>query len=421
MATIEAFKGIHYNPETIEDISKVVCPPYDIIDAEGQEECYQRHPYNIIRLILGKDFAGDTPEESKYTRAAVYIEDWFRRSVLIQDIEPSIYLYEQVFSIDSGKKKRIGFIALMRLEGEGEGKYIYPHEHTHAAPKEDRLQLTKSVEANLSPIFTVFSDPDAVFKGVFTEIAGGQAPFLEARESKGVENRVWRLASGAAVDKVKALLSDKQIFIADGHHRYEVAKMFRDHKRKSDPANFKESYNYIMTYFTPLEDDGLCIMPTHRIVKNTKVNPLDLNQCFTVRELPSADVLSKEMKEKEGQVGVFGLYCNKQFYLLKLSDKRECNRSVKEGPKEFKNLDVAILHQVIFDKLLKINPAQVGYEANLDQAIRRVSEAGTDALFILNPTKIDQIRSIALSGEMMPQKSTYFYPKLLSGLVIHKF
>ena len=421
MATIEPFASIHYNSEAIEDISKVVCPPYDVIDPRGQEECYQRHPYNIVRLILGKDFAGDKAEENRYTRAAVYIEDWLRRGILVQDKEPSIYFYEQIFSLEGRKKRRAGFIALMRLEEEGETKSIYPHEHTDIAPKEDRFKLIKSVEANLSPIFTVFSDRDAVFRGIFEEIAGHETPFLEAMEERNIENRVWRISSKPLIDKVKAFLAEKEIFIADGHHRYEVAKMFRDHKRQQDAAHFKDSYNYIMTYFTPLEDDGLCILPIHRIIKNARFSPQDFSQCFTVKELSSQESLCSEMKEKEGQVGVFGLYANKKFYLLKLTDKRECNRFIQDGPKEYKNLDVVILHKVVLDHILKINPASVRYEVNLREAIKRVDEATADALFILNPTKIDQIRSIALSGEVMPQKSTYFYPKLLSGLLIHKF
>lgn len=421
MAIIEPFASVHYNPEAVEDISKVVCPPYDIIDSHAQEEYYQKHPYNIIRLILGKDFAGDKEGENKYTRAAAYIEDWQRRNILVQDKESSIYIYEQDFRLGDQKKKRIGFIALMRLDEEGQGRSIYPHESTHAAPKEDRLKLIKEVDANLSPIFTIFSDPEGALKAYFKAIKTETKPFFEVVDDSGFQDRIWRVPQKSLIDKIKELLSQKEVFIADGHHRYEVAKTFRDIKRREDPQKFKDAYNYIMTYFTPLEDEGLCILPTHRLIKNAKFSGDDFTAYFAVKELSSKAELMAEMKEKEDQVGIFGMYQNKKFTLLRLSDKRECNRFIQEGPKEYKNLDVVILHKVILENILKVALSQIHYEVDLDEAVRRVDESEFDALFVLNPTKIEQIRAIALSGEVMPQKSTYFYPKLLSGLLIHKF
>ncbi len=421
MAKIEPFQSVYYNSTVVEDISKVVCPPYDIIGADEQEAFYQKNPYNIIRLILGKDFSGDTADENKYTRAAGYLEDWLRRSIFIQDPESVLYVYEQIFSLEGKKKRRLGFIALMRLQEEGESKTVYPHENTHTAPKEDRLKLIKSVEANLSPIFTIFSDPDKQIKKILEENIADEKPFFEVPDDKGIQNRIWRLTQKPLIDKIRSFFADKEIFIADGHHRYEVAKTFRDYKRREDPKNFKDSYNYIMTYLTPLEDDGLCILPTHRLIKNAKFSPDIFNTYFSVKEMPSGADLVSEMNQKEDDVGIFGLYKDKKFYLLKLTDKRECNKFIQEGPKEYKNLDVVILHKVLFDHVLKVGLSQINYEVDLDQAVRLTDNAVYDALFILNPTKIEQIRTIALGGEVMPQKSTYFYPKLLSGFLIHKF
>ena len=421
MAKIEPFQSVYYNSTVVEDISKVVCPPYDIIGTDEQEAFYQKNPYNIIRLILGNDFSGDTVDENKYTRAAGYLEDWLRRSIFIQDPESVLYVYEQVFSLEGKKKRRLGFIALMHLQEEGENKTVYPHENTHTAPKEDRLKLIKSVEANLSPIFTIFSDPDKQIKKILEENIGLNEPFFEVSDDKGIQNKIWRLTQKSLIDKIRDFFAEKDIFIADGHHRYEVAKTFRDYKRREDPENFKDSYNYIMTYLTPLEDDGLCILPTHRLIKNAKFSPDIFNTYFSVKEMPSGADLLSEMKQKEDDVGIFGLYKNKKFYLLKLTDKRECNKFIQEGPKEYKNLDVVILHKVLFDHILKIGLSQINYEVNLDQAVRLTDSAVYDALFILNPTKIEQIRTIALGGEVMPQKSTYFYPNLLSGFLIHKF
>lgn len=421
MARIEPFLGVHYNPEIVDDIAKVICPPYDVITPKEQEEFYQKNPYNIIRLILGKDFSSDTEKENKYTRSAAYIEDWLRRSVLIQDKDAGVYFYEQVFAVDGVKKRRWGFIALMRLDEEGQQKSVYPHEHTHTAPKEDRLKLIKSVEANLSPIFTIFSDTEKTLSGIFEVSVKKTAPLFDVVDNAQVANRLWKLSDAEAINRIRSFFAAKEVFIADGHHRYEVAKLFRDHKRSSDPAHFKESYNYIMTFFTPLESDGLCILPTHRLIKNVRFSVEDLEVCFNIKEFASQDALLAEMRHKEKDVGVFGLYKGKKFYLLRLKDKRECNRFIQEGPKEYKNLDVVILHKVIFDNVLKLQLAQIFYEVNPESAVSAVEKGHFDALFLLNPTKVEQIRSIALGGEVMPQKSTYFYPKLASGLLIHKF
>ena len=422
MAKIEPFSALHYNPEIVSDISKVVCPPYDIIDSKEQEEFYQRHPYNFIRLILGKDLAGDNEVENKYTRSAGYIEEWLRRNILIQETTPGIYFYEQAFSVEGKRKTRLGFLALMRMDEEGQNKTIYPHEHTHTAPKEDRFKLIKCVEANLSPIFTIFSDPQKVSQDLFEKnIRKNSKPLFDMVDSSGNEHRLWSVSQKNLIEEIKALMADKDIFIADGHHRFEVAGWFRAYKRQQDPQGFKDSYNYIMTYFIPLEDQGLCVLPTHRLIRNVNFSPEILSSCFSVKEVPSQEALVMEMMAKKDDVGIFGLYQDKKFYILKISEKRECNRFIQEGPKEYKNLDVAILHKVIFDHLLKIQLSQIQYEVNLDAAIQLVDQKRYEAVFVLNPTKIEQIRAIALGGEVMPQKSTYFYPKLMSGFVVHKF
>ncbi len=421
MAKIEPFCGIHYNAESVEDVAKVVCPPYDIITPKEQEDFYQKHPYNIIRLILGKDLSGDTDKENKYTRAGAYLGEWLRRNVLTQDKEPAVYFYEQVFCVGSEKKSRWGLIALMRLDEEGEGKSVYPHEHTHTAPKEDRLRLIKDVEANLSPIFTIYSDPEKATRAFFEPVLKESKPLLDIVDNTGIENRLWKITDPALISKVRAFFAHKELFIADGHHRHEVARMFRDFKRSSDPQNFKESYNYVMTFFTPLEDEGLCVFATHRLIKNLHSNVEDLGSIFSVKDMPSCDALIAEMRGRQDEIGVFGIYKEKKFYLLRLTDKRACNRFIQDGPKEYKDLDVAILHKVIFDHFLQVQLPQIHYEIDPVKAVVAVDEGHFDVLFLLNPTKVEQIRSIALGGEVMPQKSTYFYPKLLSGLLIHRF
>ncbi|MDD5020099.1 MAG: DUF1015 domain-containing protein [Candidatus Omnitrophica bacterium] len=421
MAKIEPFAGLHYNTLVVEDVAQVVCPPYDIIDVQKQEACYQKHTYNIIRLILGKDFAADSDKENKYSRAAAYLEEWLRRDILVQDGERSFYFYEQAFSVEGRKMSRLGMMALMRLDEDGQDRSVYPHEHTHTAPKEDRLKLLKRVEANLSPVFTVFSDPKAELKNLFEKHVASETPLFDLTDDEGQGHRIWRVSDEPLIGKIKGLLDGKELFIADGHHRYEVARMFRDFKRREDPANFKDAYNYILSYLTPLEDRGLCILPTHRLIKNAVFAIDAFSSCFDVKEMPSREDLLSAMKERCEEIGVFGLYKDHKFYLLKLSEKRACNRIIQEGPKEYKNLDVVILHKVIFDHLCKIALEDIAYEIDLPRAVSQVDSGAFSAVFVLNPTKMEQIRVLALGGHVMPQKSTYFYPKLLSGLVINKF
>lgn len=419
MAKIEPFAGIHYNPAVVEDIGLVVCPPYDVISEKKQEDCYQKHSYNIIRLILGKEFGVDNEKDNKYTRAAGYLEEWLRRGVLVQDQERSVYFYEQSFDCEGQRKDRIGVMCLMRLDDEGQNT-IFPHEHTHTAPKEDRLRLIKCVEANLSPIFTIFSDPKSSLKNLFKTKVATKPPLFDIKEEEGVSHRLWAVADEEVKAAALEILSNKDFFIADGHHRHEVARMFRDYKRQTDPAHFKDSYNYILNYLTPLEDDGLCIFPTHRLIRHADFSIDVFSPCFDVKEMSSQKELMGAMKERRDETGIFGLYKGSKFYLLRLSEKRECNRLIKEGPKEYRNLDVVILHKVIFEHLCKLTEA-VAYEIDPAVAVSQVDSGAFDAVFFLNPTKVEQVRDIALGGEVMPQKSTYFYPKLLSGLLIHRF
>jgi uncharacterized protein (DUF1015 family) len=421
MAKIEAFASIHYNPDLVGDISDVVCPPYDVIDAKAQENFYRRHPYNFIRLILGKEVSGDNESENQYTRAAGYLEEWMRRGILVQDKEPSIYFCEQEFKASGVAGKRLGFIALMGLGSAGETPSVYPHEHTHAAPKEDRFRVFKAVEANLSPIFTIFSDSKKEIKRLFDEQVRNKKPFFRVQGEDGETDTVWRVTDKAVIGKLQAFLREKELFIADGHHRFEVAKMFRDHKLALDPRHFKDSYNFIMTYFTACEDEGLVVLSTHRLIKGAEFSIKALSPVFAVKEAADQKALCAELKKNEGRSGSFGLYKEGKFFFFQVADKAACDRMIREAPQAYRDLDVAILHRVVFDGLLKIGLPQIFYEVDLGRAIAAVDAGSYGALFILNPTKLEQIREIALGGEVMPQKSTYFYPKVLSGLVVHKF
>ncbi|MGE5279419.1 MAG: DUF1015 domain-containing protein [Deltaproteobacteria bacterium] len=419
MAKIEAFRSIRYNPDQVSDLSLVVAPPYDVIDTGGQEALYQKHPYNFVRLILGRELTADTPAENRYTRAAGYFEEWQRRGILVRDDKPAIYVIEQKFSVGGRPLRRLGFIALMRLDDEGQKTTVHPHEHTHAAPKEDRLRLMREVEANLSPIFTVFSDPRKTARRLL-EAVTKEEPCAAARDDGGVDNRMWRLTDPVALGKLKKHFAGLEVFIADGHHRHEVARLFREEKRRSAGPAFKDAYNYIMTYFTALEDDGICILPTHRLIENAAFDLEALRPAFEISKAASLEELLAAMAgEKEG--AAFGVYREKTFSLLRLVDRKLPRQLLPEASDVYRALDVALLHVVAFDHFLKIPLSSIRYEIQADRAVEAVDAGRFGALFLLNPTRIEQIRAVALAGGAMPQKSTYFYPKVLSGLAVHKF
>ncbi len=421
MAKIEAFRSLHYNPDQITDVSLVVAPPYDVIDARAQEALYQKHPYNFVRLILGKELGADTAAENRYTRAAAYFDEWQRRDILTQDDKPALYVTEQKFSVSGRSLRRLGFIALMRLDEEGDKMTVYPHEQTHTAPKEDRLCLIRQVEANLSPVFTVFSDPQKTVRRLLDRVARDKEPFFSVRDAEGVDNRLWRVTDPVVIAKVKKNLSGKEVFIADGHHRYEVARLFREEKRREGGPAFKDSYNSIMTYFTALEDEGICILPTHRLVEKADFTLETLKPAFDVeKRADGQDLVSAMRQAGEGEF-LFGVYRDKGHSLLRLTDPKLPQRLLPEASDDYRGLDVALLHKIVFDHFLKISLAQVRYEVHVGRAVEAVDQGRASALFLLNPTRMEQIRAVALGGGAMPQKSTYFYPKVLSGLAVHKF
>jgi len=416
MAKIEPFRSLHYNPDHITDLSLVVAPPYDVIDGSGQEALYQKHPYNFVRLILGRELGADTAAENRYTRAGAYFDEWQRRGILVQDEKPALYVIEQKFSVSGRSMRRLGFIALMRLDDDGGKVSIYPH----AAPKEDRLRLFRTVEANLSPIFTVFSDPKKTVRRLLDRVMRAGKPASSCRDPEGVENRLGRVTDPALIEKVKKELSGREVFIADGHHRHEVARLFRGEKRRELGTAFKDSYNFIMTYFTALEDEGICILPTHRLVEKAAFSLEALKPAFGVEKRADSKDLVAAMGQGKGEA-VFGVYRDKEYFLLRLCDRKLPRQVLPDATEDYRALDVALLHKIVFDHFLKISLEQVRYEVQVDRAVAAVDEGRYSALFLLNPTRIEQIRAIALGGGAMPQKSTYFYPKVLSGLAVHKF
>lgn len=410
MAQIKPFKGLLYNKNKIKDISAVVAPPYDIISPDEQQRLYRQSPYNVVRLILGKEFARDNDFNNRYTRAAGYLEDWPDKNILQKDKEEAFYIYTQDYTQENKKKTRYGLIALLELEHFSLGK-VLPHEVTSGKPKEDRAKLLEKVRANLSPVFTIFPDRQKKITRIFIRQTKGQSLF--DFKSGGVRQRLFRLSDKKIIAKLKKLFRDKTIFIADGHHRYEAA------------LSLKHIYNYIMVYLVALNDEGLSILPTHRLVKLpfkiTKEEILNrLSRFFEVQKVSRAALMFGQIKKQRKSNKAFGLFLGgRDYFVLKLN-KADKNNKVSE------NLDVSLLHRLIFKKILKIeeakfNPKIIYYTRDVNLALSLVNKHKYDAVFFLNPTKLSQVKDMATSKLKMPHKSTYFYPKPLSGLVINTF
>lgn len=441
MATLHPFKGIHYNQKLVKDIEKVLAPPYDVISPDYQDELYKRDPANIIRLILAKEGAG---KDARYKDALNDFNRWRADNILEKEEKPAIYFYTQEYSVGDEKYLRKGFIAARDLEEFGKGT-IYPHEKTLSGPKKDRLKLMKAIKCNLSSIFSIFSDSDLKPKekptSLLEEAAKGKAPLIEATDDDGIINRVWVIDDKSVIDKLCAVMEGRPVFIADGHHRYETALNYRDFMRSKLDA--PGPYDSIMMYFSSMDDEGMVVMPTHRAIFGlTRFNGDDLlrylEKYFFIDDFFFDEHLEPVAKDRfldklYGSDTVrssvsFGLYIKGKdsYNILTLKDMSLLDELLdKELPEVYKTLDVTVLHSVILERILHISQAaqekktNIKYIKDLDDAIDEVKNGDMQMVFLMNPTKITQVKAVAEAGLVMPQKSTYFYPKLLTGLTIN--
>ncbi len=428
MVEIYPFRGVRYNLEKVGDLSSVVTQPYDKITPEMQEGYYKRSPYNIVRVILNKE-----PGERRYTQAKEYLERWLAERVLIRD-QPAIYAYYQEYQAGEERLTRKGFIALFKLSEYGDG--ILPHERTLSKPKEDRLKLMRATRANLGQVFVLYSDPELRINQILDQQISGQEP-LEAVDEfdPGTVHRLWLVQDQRAIEEIVKLMQNKTLFIADGHHRYETALAYRDEQRAQNaPCPGPESYEKVMLTFVNMDDRGLTIFPTHRLIHELELPELTpegleqrLREHFELERFPLAaeEEFLRALRARADE-HAFGLYLRgfENLYLLTLKDEAVMDELVPDRSPEWRRLDVTICHWLILDKVFGIAPDQVegkiGYERSAQaalEAVRRGEEAG---VILLNPTKVEEVRRIARHSERMPQKSTDFHPKMLTGLVLNR-
>ncbi len=438
MAQIVPFRGILYNPEKINDFSDVVAPPYDVISPQHQEQLHQRHPNNVIRLILGKVEKNDTAQNNRYTRAAAFLKTWLEEKILVRDQLPALYLSSVEFPIENRFVTRFGLVALVRLEPFEKG-VVLPHEKTFSKVKSERLELIKACHANFSPIFSLYSDHNGILD-TLKQTTVHHNPDMEMFDSNGFLQKLWRITDTSVHQAISEAMVNKTIFIADGHHRYETALNYRNwiarHTRyfsDDHPANF------VMMSLSSMEDPGLVILPAHRILSHVGAEAIDAfgKKIEHYFEITTFDFKHREMDTVREQFitalhsnnerNCIGVYMkNRQaFTLLTLKPGVMEKLFSDEIPKSLRNLDVTVLTRLIFMDILGFdqnrldNEKLITYSSIDKEAIGTVLNGDYDVTFILNPTKIEQVEQVARKGLIMPRKSTYFYPKVISGHVLN--
>ncbi len=437
MAEIRPFKGIRYNTNKVK-LEEVITEPYDRIPPPLQEDYYRRNPKNFVRIILGKEDEPEHPEKDKYKRARIYLDEWLKENILIREDQEVFYLYEQEYRIFGQKLKRLGLITRVKLE-EFSSRKVLPHEKTFPKHKIDRLNLLRATNTNTGQIFLLYKDDDLRVDSAVKKALEGAEIGAEVDDEDDFSHKLWIIKDREAIENIQKAMADKVLIIADGHHRYETSLNFQKEKL-AELGSIKgdEPFNYIMMTLFRLDDPGLVILPTYRLVKGLdKLNPESfkdtLSPYFDIQEVSVAgpeeketlakvqDIVNRESHTFAAFVGDF-----EKYYLFQLKSEGMLDKEIDdEKSKEWKRLDVAILHSLIIDKLHSLSTApfslenNVSYIRNLERGLKKVSDGEFQMIFLLRPAQLDQIRQVVEQGELMPQKSTDFFPKLKSGLVLN--
>ncbi len=440
MADVRGFRGVRYALDQLEaDAEDVVVPPYDVIATNEQCNYYERHPNNVIRLALNQQRDDDDDENNRYTRARRHLMDWLAEGVLTMDDRPGLYAHYQDFEDHRGQRyTRRGMLGLVGLEPY-DNDIVLPHERTLRGPKVDRLNLMKACDANLSPVFLLYDDPDREIDALLGEHREELA--LDATtECDGIRHRLWPVFDGDVRAQVAERFEDKQLLIADGHHRYETALAYRNFRRESDEsARDRAPYDYIMAFLVNMHDPGLQVFPTHRLVHDVPnfdagelARSLETSPHFDVREVskPLESEASAVMDQltEAGDAHpsfIFATDAWERAKLVQFTGDTDSPVFDDATDDEVRQLDTTILHEAILDRMLGIDreaqeaKRNLGYTRDLDDAVDATSDADHQLVVFMNPTEVSEVVDVCQSGSKMPQKSTYFYPKVLTGLTLN--
>jgi uncharacterized protein (DUF1015 family) len=423
MADVRPLNALHYDLGVVGSLQDVASPPYDVIDADQRAELLERSPYNAVAIDLPKPYGASGPQETggdPYAQAAETIEAWRKAGALVEDPEPAIWALTQDYTAPDGSAHtRHGILVRVLVEDYGAGK-VRPHERTLPGPKQDRLELTRATHLNLSPIFSL-STEDA---WPLVEPAIQGEPWGEVSDESGTVNRVWRVSDPAIHAAVAERLADAELLIADGHHRYETARAYRDE------LGGEGAHNYTLMALTGLGDPGLTVYPTHRLLSGFAGDPerqqrlgSGLRELFDVAEIDTADL---DPTAEQG-IGVFGLFdtFHKRAFRLRLKETAELDRRLNGKPESYRRLDAAILETLVLKGLAGMSEEDIaakrgiGYAKSVPDALALLEEGSYDVAFLLRPIPVDQVRAVAETDENMPPKSTYFFPKVMTGLVFN--
>lgn len=433
---IKPFKALRFDSSVVADVGSCIAPPYDVIDADMQAKLYDRNKYNVVRIIKGKTFPGDTEENNQYTRAMEFLNTFIETGALKPDPNEVIYTYIQDFSIGSQNFRRSSIVALGKLEKFGPG--VRPHEETLEAEKADRLKLMRAKGAQFGQIFMLYDDPDRIACTIM-EKATAKPALLDFTDDDGVRHKLFAIEGASDIQAIVKMMAGKMMIIADGHHRYESA--LRYYKETQNPAAA-----YRMMTFVNMRNGGLVILPTHRLIRyvpdfDARKLIAQIQGTFDITSFlftgsddkkPAQRKMFDHMKSRfnEGN-NAFGIYIGGNvFYVAVLKNSRAMARAHPQMSEPARGLDVNVLHKLILKKVLGIGQEQLATQSNIeyikdlgdavDKAIEEVDSRTSQAAFFMNATRIEQVKAVAGAGEKMPQKSTFFYPKIYTGLVINK-
>lgn len=429
MATIRPFKGTRYNPDRIETLSSVISQPYDRVRHGLQDKYYDQSPHNVVRIIRGKETPEDSAKDNVYTRAREYYEAWLNEGVLMREEKPALYVLRQSFALPDGtEKSRQGLVTAFQLSAFDEG-VVLPHERTHSGPKVDRLNLMRATEVNFGHIFMLY--PGDRVNELLNE-AVEKAKGLEARDlfEKDVLQQFWPITDRDTIAAVMEEMAPKRnLIIADGHHRYETALNYRDEMREQHPdAPVDAGFNYRMVTMVSMQDPGLVILPTHRLIHSYgKMNAAeileDAQEYFDVIPVDDREGLEAALAEATPDHPRFGFYSG-GYNVLKLRNPDVMDRLLPDRDPAWRMLDVSVLHELLIERVMGISQEAVERKENIEylrdpqMGYDAVDEGDAEFLFVLNPTRMEQVRACTAAGEKMPQKSTDFYPKVISGMVM---
>jgi uncharacterized protein (DUF1015 family) len=416
MADVQPFRTLRYEPSAVGSLEAVIAPPYDVIDERERSQLLARSPLNVVEIDLPRANGGDP-----YMHARDTLDAWRQQGVMVREREPALWALRQDYVAPDGESRtRTGFFARVRVEEYGAGR-IRPHERTHPGPREDRLKLTRATRANLSPIFSLFPDPHDAAREVLERVTR-EEPFVTAPDAEGTGNRLWRIGEPELISELQGALADAELLIADGHHRYETARLY------ADEVGGEGDHRYVLMLLCSLSDPGLTIFPTHRLLSNLKDSDTQESLGSALKRDFYVEGIDRGELEPPASNGIAFGYMDSFFrqpFRLTLKDQAIADQALPGMPEPYRRLDTAVLEALVLRGTLGMSEDDIAhlrgleYSKNLDEAREGIESGRWDAGFFMRPTPVEQVRAVAATGESMPPKSTYFYPKVPTGLVFN--